>query len=686
MKFRNENTMLTEKTEGTRQLRSLLSTIRNINKLIIRERETDRFLQGICDNFVESREFSYAWIALPDNSGAPVSFAVAGPGEECLAIKEILKSGELPSCGKKALAQSEIVVIEDPSPTCAGCPVAEKVVDNVAVIVRLESHGNVFGVLALSIPKDKFIEKEEPALLKEIADDIAFALHAMETEKKRKAAEESLRQSKEKYRLLAENTSDVIWVTDMDLRFTYISPSVESHIDYTPEEMMSLTIDRILTPGSLEVAYRAFEEEKDIEASGLQYPFRTRLLELELIRKDGSTAWTEVKMSPVRDPEGRWSSIQGVARDITERKQAEKRIKKHSEKLERMVKERTSEIRRSLYDTEEARDRMDGILKSVADGLIVTDIYNRIILMNRAAEDLLGVRFSEVIDRPIEVALHDETLRELLKTTLERRGTGHQFDYELQGEDPEHPGILRARTSIIEGKDSKYSGVIIILSDVTLERELDRMKSEFISMAAHELRNPLTSIMGYSELLMIRDDIKEEERKKYISNINKQSVILAEIINDLLDVSRIESGKGFTLNKVPSDMFHIIREVTSSFQLQTDKHTFDIILPEEPVEVMLDREKMEQVLGNILSNAVKYSPEGGAIRLSAKKLLDFGIGDSEPEEDEKESAFRALHSALEISIADQGIGMTPDQVQKIFDKFYRADTSNTTISDRKSVV
>lgn len=212
------------------------------------------------------------------------------------------------------------------------------------------------------------------------------------------------------------------------------------------------------------------------------------------------------------------------------------------------------------------------------------------------------------------------------------------------------------------------------------EEAMDRMKSEFISMAAHELRNPLTSIMGYSELLMIRDDIKEEERKKYISNINKQSVVLAEIINDLLDVSRIESGKGFTLNKVPSDMSHIIREVTSSFRLQTDKHTFDIILPEEPVVLMVDREKMEQVLGNILSNAVKYSPEGGTIRLTAKKISDFGIGDSEPEEDEKESAFRTPYSAIEISIADQGIGMTPDQVQKIFDKFYRADTSNTTIS------
>ena len=139
----------------------------------------------------------------------------------------------------------------------------------------------------------------------------------------------------------------------------------------------------------------------------------------------------------------------------------------------------------------------------------------------------------------------------------------------------------------------------------------------------------------------IREDTKEEERKKYISNINKQSIILAEIINDLLDVSRIESEKGFTPDKVPSDMSHIIREVTSSFQFQTDKHTFDIILPEEPVVLMVDRKKMEQVRGNILSNAVKYSPEGGLIQVRGEIKEDN----------------------YHVSIKDEGIGMTPDQAE-----------------------
>jgi PAS domain S-box-containing protein len=355
---------------------------------------------------------------------------------------------------------------------------------------------------------------------------------------------------------------------------------------------------------------------------------------------------------------GKWNAI-GLVRDITKRKQAEEKIKEYSENLENMVEERTRELRCALYDTEESRDKIDGILKSVGDGLIVTDIYNRIILMNRAAEDLLGVRFSEVIDRPIDVAIKDETLRLRFKTSLEEREPGYQFDFELPGENSKHPRIIRARTSEIKDKTGKQTGIISIIYDVTLEREVDRMKTEFLSTASHQLRTPLTSILGFSEILMTRDNIKEKQQKEFISYINKQSVNLANIINDLLDISRIESGIGFTLHKVSCNINEIIREMVKHFQVSEPERQFDIILPKEPLELMVDKDKIGQVLENLLDNAVKYSPGGEAICLTAKKIAE---------------------AEIEISVADQGIGMSPEQVEKIFDKFYRADASDSAIS------
>ncbi|MBW1673287.1 MAG: HAMP domain-containing histidine kinase, partial [Deltaproteobacteria bacterium] len=158
-------------------------------------------------------------------------------------------------------------------------------------------------------------------------------------------------------------------------------------------------------------------------------------------------------------------------------------------------------------------------------------------------------------------------------------------------------------------------------------------------------------------ILLTRDDIKEEEKEECLSIINKQAVNLAAIINDLLDISRIESGKGFTLNKVPCNIADMIRDIVPHFQTLFPKHSFDVVVPEESVEVMVDRQKMGQVLENILSNAVKYSPEGGLIQITGELLEDH----------------------YQVYIEDQGIGMTSEQVEKMFDKFYRADASTTAI-------
>jgi PAS domain S-box-containing protein len=331
------------------------------------------------------------------------------------------------------------------------------------------------------------------------------------------------------------------------------------------------------------------------------------------------------------------------------------RLQKESQEKEKKVAEKR--LQESLNDTEEARDRIDGILKSVADGLIVTDIHNRVILMNRAAEDLLNVRFSEVIDRPIDFAIQDKTLRDKVKETLNRKTTGYLFDFELQDQQSGTEKIMRARTSVIFDRDNKESGIVTIIHDVTHEREVDRMKTEFISTAAHELRTPLTSIQGFSEILLTKKSLKAEEQTKFLNYINGQAVGLGKIINDLLNVSRIESGRGFMLHKEPCFPGEMIEQIIPYFRENNTSHSFETKLPSSKIELFVDKEKMGQVLKNLLSNAVKYSPGGGGITLSIENSEDSVI----------------------VSIQDQGIGMSSEQVEKIFDKFYRADASNTAI-------
>jgi PAS domain S-box-containing protein len=313
------------------------------------------------------------------------------------------------------------------------------------------------------------------------------------------------------------------------------------------------------------------------------------------------------------------------------------------------------ELEQALLDTERARDKIDGILKSVADGLIVTDPYNRIVLLNQAAEDLLGVRLTEVIGRPIDFAIKEKELRDRVKETLDKKTTGYQFDFEQLGDDPKHPRIMRARTSVVHDYEDKEVGIVTILQDVTYEREVDRMKTDFLSIAAHELRTPMTSVLGYSELLLIKDNLSAEYKNEFIQYIHEESVAVTKLINDLLDISRIESGTEPPLNKEWCIVGDVIGKTAPYFVESIPKHQLEIILPKEEHKLFVDKEKMAQVIKNIIDNAVKYSPDGGVIRITGKL-----IGDN-----------------YQVSIQDQGIGMTSEETERIFDRFFRTATSLT---------
>lgn len=183
---------------------------------------------------------------------------------------------------------------------------------------------------------------------------------------------------------------------------------------------------------------------------------------------------------------------------------------------------------------------------------------------------------------------------------------------------------------------------------------LDRMKSEFLSTAAHELRTPLTSILGFSEILLKRK-LDEERRNRFLKIINEESVGLANLINDLLDVSRIESGEGFKIKKAPIELREIIRENVNLFKSQTDKHTFEVNIPSSLSDVKGDKDKISNVMENLLANALKFSPQGGKVTVSAGKTK----------------------GKVTISVTDEGMGIPKKDLPHLFEKFYRAENASS---------
>ena len=220
---------------------------------------------------------------------------------------------------------------------------------------------------------------------------------------------------------------------------------------------------------------------------------------------------------------------------------------------------------------------------------------------------------------------------------------------------------LRApRSSVLDlvgvSSDAATVSQLLYVRDVTHEIEVDRMKSEFLSHAAHELRTPMASIFGFSELLMTQD-FDEATRKDLLATIHRQTAWLVDIINELLDLARIESrrGKDFHIDEVP--LAPLVDEVVSAMQIDQARWPLAIVCIEGLAPVRADGAKLRQALTNVLGNAVKYSPRGGAIDICCVSCERDG------------KAFGG------IAITDHGIGMTPEQVARVYERFYRADTS-----------
>ena len=220
---------------------------------------------------------------------------------------------------------------------------------------------------------------------------------------------------------------------------------------------------------------------------------------------------------------------------------------------------------------------------------------------------------------------------------------------------------LRApRGSVLDligvSSDAATVSQLLYVRDVTHEVEVDRMKSEFLSHAAHELRTPMASIFGFSELLMTQD-FDEATRKDLLATIHRQTAWLVDIINELLDLARIESrrGKDFHIEEVP--LASLVCEVAATMQIDQARWPLAIECAEGLAPVRADGAKLRQALTNVLGNAVKYSPRGGAIEIRCVSCEREG------------KVFGGL------AVTDHGIGMTPDQLARVYERFYRADTS-----------
>lgn len=218
------------------------------------------------------------------------------------------------------------------------------------------------------------------------------------------------------------------------------------------------------------------------------------------------------------------------------------------------------------------------------------------------------------------------------------------------------PSVLQRSVKDMYDSSGHYIGRAVYLRDITREMEVDRMKSEFLSTAAHELRTPMVSVHGFSELLLKRP-FSEEKKRDIYETIHRQSKLLVNMVTELLDLARIESRAGKDFHIQALDVSPIVDQAVNALLVQGDTRMVQMHIPAGLPRVFADRDNLIRALTNILSNAYKYSPHGGEIALNVLTRTQAG------------------QSQLGIRVTDHGIGMTPEQLARVCERFYRADPS-----------
>jgi len=596
--------------------------------------------------------------------------------------------------------------------------------------------------------------------------NIVGAIESIRDITERKRAEQALRESESRYRLLAENVTDVIWTMDMNLRLTYQSPSITRLRGYSVGEAMAETLEESTSPASYELAMKTLAEELAMEKTEHKDLGRSRTLELELTCKDGSTVWVEAKMTFLRDPDGQPVGILGVSRDITERKRAEDALQKSEEEYRSLVESTEDSVYlvdrdfRYLFINEKHLSRIgmpkDQVLGKTYGELhsedetaefagIVEEVFetdksvwhehrscrdNRYILRT-----LSPVKDSEGMTTAVTVVSKDITerkkteevlreseekyreLAELLPEVVFEANLGGDITYAnkvafdsfgytqsdfdkgvnaLQMLIPEDRdrgkeniqrvlsgGKIGSREYTAQRKDKTTFPVIInsnpiirenkpvglrgVITDITerkhaeeerekLLKELEAKNRElgrFTYTVSHDLRSPLITIQGFTD--MVQTDLERDEVEKAKDNltfIDKAATKMDQLLSDTLQLSRI----GRMVNPPEDVPFgEIVEDALEQTAEQIKSSEVEVSVADDFPTVHVDRMRIVEVLVNLITNSINYRSEQPSPKIEIGYRIDNG-----------ERVF---------FVRDNGIGIDPSQHEKVFDLFYQVDTN-----------
>lgn len=480
---------------------------------------------------------------------------------------------------------------------------------------------------------------------------VTHALREKQLREEKRQAEAALRESEMRFALAIRGANDGLW----DAKFTpdkpwndpdtpvYYSPRFKALLEYQDYEFGNQLRSWIacLHPEDCDRVMRTLTAHlKEQVPYNIEYRLRTKSGRYLWVSGHGQALWNE-EGCPIR--------MAGSIRDVSERKWGEEVLQRAYGALELRVQERTAELAQANEDLRKSEERHRSLARNFPNGIVALfDRDLRYTLAEGAGLSQLGFSKAMLEGRSIEEVWPPETraiIEERYRAALAGKATVTEISYN----DQVHLVYVLPLTS---GQGETYAGMMMT-QDITARIEVERLKEELMAMVSHELRTPLTSLRGFSELLL-QKEFSPEQQRRFLSIIQQESTRLAELVNDFLDLRRMEVGHQI-FHCEAIDIEGLLRERVNMLPSVDGKLFIRLVAPSSIAPVWADGDRIRQVLANLLSNAMKYSPHGGEVTVGVRQ------------ED----------TEVIVWVADQGIGIPPVALPKLFSKFFRVDNEQT---------
>lgn len=480
---------------------------------------------------------------------------------------------------------------------------------------------------------------------------VTHALREKQLREEKRRAESALRESELRFALAIRGANDGLW----DAKFTrekpwhdpetlvYYSPRFKALLEYQDYEFGNQLRSWIacLHPADRDRVIHALTAHLSEQVPyNIEYRLRTKSGRYLWVSGHGQALWNE-EGHPVR--------MAGSIRDVSERKWGEEALQRAYDALEIRVQERTAELAQANEALRKSEERYRSLARNFPNGIVALFDHDlRFTLVEGAGLAQLGFSQSRLEGKSLEEVWPAEnraTIEEKCRAALVGASTVTEISHHNQVH-------LVYVLPLASDQEESYTGMMMT-QDITDRIEVERLKEDLMAMVSHELRTPLTSLRGFSALLLQREFPLEQQRR-FLSIIQQESTRLAELVNDFLDLRRVEAGR-YIFHREAIDLEGLLRERISMVPA-VDGELFVRLAVSEPVApVWADADSIRQVVTNLLSNAIKYSPHGGEVTVGA----------------------RQEGAEVIVWVADHGIGIPPAALPKLFSKFFRVDGEQT---------